>query len=57
MPNKFIVMMKERRPFYNIDCSLPISQEKLITLVKEADREAPYSFNSQTSLAVILCGD
>ncbi|QBY44921.1 nitroreductase family protein [Arsenophonus nasoniae] len=57
MPNKFIEMMKERRTIYNIDSSLPISQEKLITLVKEAVKEAPSSFNSQTSRGVILFGD
>lgn len=57
MPNKFIEMMKERRTIYNIDSSLPISQEKLITLVKEAVKEAPSSFNSQTSRVVILFGD
>ncbi|WGL97793.1 nitroreductase family protein [Arsenophonus sp. aPb] len=57
MPNKFIEMMKKRRTIYNIDSSLPISQEKLITLVKEAVKEAPSSFNSQTSRVVILFGD
>lgn len=57
MPNKFIEMMKARRTIYNIDSSLPISQEKLITLVKEAVRETPSSFNSQTSRVVILFGD
>lgn len=57
MPNKFIEMMKERRTIYSIDGSLPISQAKLITLVKEAVKEAPSSFNSQTSRVVILFGD
>ncbi|HGJ5873216.1 MULTISPECIES: nitroreductase family protein [Arsenophonus] len=57
MPNKFIEMMKERRTIYNIDNSLPISQARLIKLVKEAVKEAPSSFNSQTSRVVILLGD
>ncbi|MFS1539593.1 MAG: nitroreductase family protein [Candidatus Phlomobacter fragariae] len=57
MRNKFIEMMKERRTIYNIDSSLPISQERFITLVKEAVKETPYSFNSQTSRMVILLGD
>ncbi|WGO84115.1 nitroreductase family protein [Arsenophonus apicola] len=57
MPNKFIEMMKKRRTIYNIDNSLPISQARLIKLVKEAVKEAPSSFNSQTSRVVILLGD
>lgn len=57
MPNKFIEMMKKRRTIYNIDNSLPISQARLIKLVKEAVEEAPSSFNSQTSRVVILLGD
>lgn len=57
MPNKFIAMMKKRRTIYNIDNSLPISEERLITLVKEAVKETPSSFNSQTSRVVILFGD
>ncbi|WP_334469376.1 nitroreductase family protein [Arsenophonus sp. PmNCSU2021_1] len=57
MPNKFIEMIKKRRTIYNIDNLLPISEERLITLVKEAVKETPSSFNSQTSRVVILFGD
>nr|WP_238337537.1 nitroreductase family protein [Arsenophonus endosymbiont of Aphis craccivora] len=49
--------MKKRRTIYNIDNLLPISEERLITLVKEAVKATPSSFNSQTSLVVILFGD
>lgn len=41
--------MKKRRTIYNTDSSLPISQAKFIELVKEAVKETPSSFNSQTS--------
>lgn len=57
MPNKFIEMMKKRRTIYNIDNLLPISEERLITLVKKAVKDTPSSFNLQTSRVVILFGD
>ena len=48
--------MKNRRSIYNIDKNVSLSQDEISELVKEAVKESPSSFNSQTARAVVLFG-
>lgn len=48
---------KNRRTQYSLGKKLPVSQEDVINLIQQAVREAPSSFNSQSSRAVILFGE
>lgn len=57
MSNKAIEIYTKRRSQYVIGNDLPISQEETTALIKEAVRQAPSSFNSQSSRAVILFGE
>lgn len=52
-----IDMFKKRRTQYALNAQLPVSTEKVEQLIKEAVREAPSAFNSQSSRAVILFGE
>ncbi|EPO5264598.1 nitroreductase family protein [Providencia rettgeri] len=56
MSNAFIEMIKNRRTIYNLGDALPISEEHVTKLIKEAVKHSPSSFNSQTSRVVILFG-
>jgi predicted oxidoreductase (fatty acid repression mutant protein) len=56
MANTFIDALKKRRTQYALGKDLPISQTEVTSLIKEAVRHAPSSFNSQSSRAVILFG-
>lgn len=57
MSNKAIEIYKKRRSQYVLGKNLDLNQERIIDLVKEAVRQAPSSFNSQSSRAVILFGE
>lgn len=52
----FIENLKKRRTQYALGKSLPLSQDKVADLIREAVKYAPSSFNSQSSRAVILFG-
>ncbi|MEP7456283.1 nitroreductase family protein [Phyllobacterium sp. SB3] len=52
-----IDLIKKRRTQYALGKAIPISQDEAITLIEEAVRLAPSSFNSQSSRAVILFGE
>lgn len=56
MSNAFIEMIKNRRTIYNLGDKLPISEEKVAELIKEAVKHSPSAFNSQTSRIVVLFG-
>lgn len=49
-------MIKNRRTIYNLGDALPVSEEHVTKLIKEAVKHSPSSFNSQTSRVVILFG-
>lgn len=49
-------MIKNRRTIYNLGDTLPVSEEHVTKLIKEAVKHSPSSFNSQTSRVVILFG-
>ena len=57
MPNKAIEIYQKRRTQYALGKNLPMGNEQVIALIKEAVRQAPSSFNSQSSRAVILLGE
>lgn len=56
MYNDFIASMKKRRTQYALGKNLPISQEATAELIREAVKNTPSSFNSQSSRAVVLFG-
>jgi predicted oxidoreductase (fatty acid repression mutant protein) len=51
-----ISLFKKRRSQYALGKSLPVSQNDVTHLIKQAVREAPSAFNAQSSRAVILFG-
>ena len=57
MSNKAIEIYRKRRSQYALGKNLPMGNEQVIALIKEAVRQAPSSFNSQSSRAVILLGE
>ncbi|OAT25864.1 nitroreductase family protein [Proteus myxofaciens] len=57
MSNAFTDLMKKRRTIYNLGNQLPISEDRVTAIIKEAVKESPTAFNSQTSRVVILFGE
>lgn len=53
----FIDTLKNRRSIYQIGNNVDLSQTEIEGLIKEAIKESPSSFNSQSSRAVILFGE
>lgn len=54
--NRFLQIARKRRTQYALGNDLPISPEQATSLIQEAMRQAPSSFNSQSSRALILHG-
>ncbi|MFZ7095640.1 nitroreductase family protein [Luteimonas dalianensis] len=54
--NRFLDIARKRRTQYALGNDLPISQDQVTGLIQEAMRQAPSSFNSQSSRALILHG-
>ena len=54
MPQTFLNAVRRRRSQYAIASELPLPREDVTALIQEAVRQAPSSFNSQSSRAVIL---
>ena len=52
----FIDLITKRRTQYALGSDLPLAQAEVTALIQEAMRQAPSSFNSQSSRAVILFG-
>ena len=53
----FLDHMKQRRSIYSIGKNVPLAQEKIEEIIKDAVRNSPSAFNSQTSRVVTLYGD
>lgn len=53
----FLNQIKQRRTIYAIGKNVSLSQAKIEEIIKEAVKQSPSSFNSQSSRAVILFGD
>ncbi|WMD18185.1 nitroreductase family protein [Achromobacter seleniivolatilans] len=56
MSNAYIDALKQRRTQYSLGRNLSASKEELATLIQDAIKHSPSSFNSQSSRAVILFG-
>ncbi|MGY3870380.1 nitroreductase family protein [Aeromonas crassostreae] len=57
MSHSFIEQMKIRRTIYALGDKVSHTPEQLTTLIQEAIKHSPSSFNSQSSRAVILFGE
>ncbi|MVW71609.1 nitroreductase family protein [Bordetella sp. 15P40C-2] len=57
MSNTFLDKLKQRRSQYALGRDVSLSKEDLASLIQEAVKHSPSSFNSQSSRAVILFGD
>src|SRR5690606_26775140 len=57
MSNQAIEIFKKRRSQYVLGKNVDLGVEPIGELIKEAVRQAPSSFNSQSSRAVILFGE
>ena len=53
----FLDQIKQRRTIYAIGRNVSLDQAKIEEIIKEAVKQSPSSFNSQSSRAVILFGD
>ncbi|CAK7241397.1 MAG: type II nitroreductase [Sporothrix thermara] len=53
----FLELMKGRRSHYALSKDLPVSKDRIQEIIKEAVRETPSSFNSQSNRVVVLFGD
>ncbi len=56
MSANFLDQLKNRRTIYALDRDIKLSEEEVVKLIQSAIKEAPSSFNSQSSRAVILLG-
>lgn len=56
MSKNFYTAVKERRTYYGIDKKIPISEERVQDIIKDAVLNAPTAFNSQSSRVVLLLG-
>lgn len=57
MSNAFLDVIKARRSIYAIGRNVTLAEDQIATLVKEAVKHSPSSFNSQSSRAVVLFGE
>ncbi|THU05234.1 nitroreductase family protein [Lampropedia puyangensis] len=57
MSNQVIQALTKRRTQYALGKNVSISNAEIESIIKEAVRQTPSSFNSQSSRAVILFGD
>ena len=53
----FLAHMKQRRTIYAIGQNVPITADKIEDIIKDAVRNSPSAFNSQTSRVVTLYGE
>ena len=56
MSNAFLDAMMARRSIYAIGRNLSLSEDHIAALVKQAVKQSPSSFNSQSSRVVVLFG-
>lgn len=52
-----LALFKKRRTQYALGNKLPLAEEQVDAIIREAVREAPSAFNSQSSRVVILFGE
>lgn len=57
MNSAFLALQQKRRSIYAIGKKVDLPKADIVTLIKKVVREAPSSFNSQSSRVVVLFGD
>lgn len=57
MKRTFEEAMAHRRSYYAIGSDLPVQDEEIIHIVREAVKHVPSAFNSQSTRVVLLFGD
>lgn len=55
--SEFLNAIKKRRSVYALNQEIPVSEERIEEIVKEAVLHTPSSFNSQSARAVVLFGE
>ena len=55
--NLFLNAVKDRRSRYALTDKSPVSDEQIVTAVKEAVKYAPSAFNSQGARLMVLLGE
>lgn len=53
----FVEDLRNRRSVYALGTDVKLSEDEIVSLVKDVVRESPTSFNSQTQRVVVLFGD
>jgi hypothetical protein len=53
----FLTAVRERRTIYGIGKELPIPEDRVVEIVKEAVKYTPSSFNSQSARVLVLLGE
>jgi predicted oxidoreductase (fatty acid repression mutant protein) len=54
MADTYLDFIRQRRTFYSLTNTSPVSDERIVEVVREVVRHSPSSFNGQTSRVVIL---
>ena len=54
---KIIQSLTERRTYYDINKELPVKQEEVVELIKQATELVPDAFNMKSSRVVVVTGD
>lgn len=57
MSSQFVELLKKRRSQYALTKTLPVSESHLISVIQDAVKYSPSSFNSQSSRVVITFGE
>lgn len=50
-------ILKKRRSYYNINRELPVSEEKVLDIIKEVADATPDAFNMQSARLVVVLGE
>ncbi len=56
MSKNFYAAVKDRRTYYGIDKQIPVSDERIQEIIKDAVLHTPSAFNSQSARVVLLLG-
>lgn len=57
MNKDFYTALKERRTIYGLTNESPVSDERILEVIKDAVKYAPTAFNSQTGRVIVLFGE
>lgn len=57
MSDQFLSLAETRRSIYALGKEIPLSEDEVIHLIKQAVKQAPSAFNSQSSRILILLGN